>query len=57
MIAAIGYGEFFPWSIPALASGITGAPLFNHMSIMLVTVVSILGFSATIIWWRYADQT
>lgn len=57
MIAVIGYSKFFPWSIPALVSGITGTPMLNQIGIMLVIVVSILGFSVTLVWRKYANQT
>lgn len=57
LIAAIGYGEFFPWSIPALASGITGVPILNPVSIVIVILMSLLGILATTAWWKYADQT
>lgn len=57
IVAAIGYGEFFPWSIPALVSGITGTTIFNYISFTIVVSVSILGLLATISWWKYSDQT
>ncbi|MDN6641057.1 MAG: ABC transporter permease [Tetragenococcus sp.] len=56
IITAIGYGEIFPWSIPALASGISGNPVLKHYSILVVIVVGILGWFMTSIWWKYADQ-
>ena len=59
-IAAItGWGDWFPWSVPALFSGAAGprADLLGAHSYIVVAVTSILGFTATFYWWRNADQT
>lgn len=58
IIAAIGYGQFFPWSIPALASGIAGSDnaIIEDISIIIVLLTSVFGFAGTMLWWRYADQ-
>lgn len=53
--SALNLGEYIPWSIPALASGITGKVIFNLRSIMSLFGVSVLGLISTIAWWRYAD--
>lgn len=53
--AALNLGEYIPWSIPALASGITGKIIFNLGSMIGLFGVSILGYILTIAWWRYAD--
>ena len=53
--SALNLGECIPWSIPALASGITGKVIFNLGGIISLFVVSISGFILTIAWWRYAD--
>lgn len=49
---------YFPWGIPALCSGIGGNAM-PHASIVnysILAATSILGFTATAIWWRFADQ-
>lgn len=58
IIAATGYGEFFPWSVPALISGIAGNDYaaIRETSIFIVLLTSVLGLSGTMLWWRYADQ-
>ncbi len=58
LVAAIGYGQFFPWSIPALFSGITGEDIYiaGNTSIIILLTTSLLGIISTILWWRYADQ-
>jgi len=59
-IAAItGWGNWFPWSIPALFSGAVGPrveQLGSH-SYIIITFASIVGLAATFYWWRNADQT
>lgn len=59
IIAATGYGQFFPWSIPALASGIAGSDsaMLEDISIIIVLLTSVLGLIGTMFWWRYADQS
>ena len=53
--SAFNLGEYIPWSVPALASGITGKMIFNLGSIISLFGVSILGCVSTIIWWRCTD--
>jgi len=58
IIAATGYGQFFPWSIPAIASGIDGSDnnMIENISIIIVLLTSAFGLVGTMFWWRYADQ-
>lgn len=58
IIAATGYGQFFPWSIPALVSGIDGSDnaMIENISIIIVLLTSAFGLVGTMFWWRYADQ-
>ncbi len=59
-IAAItGWGDWFPWSVPALFSGAAGprADLLGWYSYVIVIITSILGLAITFYWWRNADQT
>mgnify|MGYP000919957960 CR=1 FL=1 len=53
--SALNLGKYIPWSIPALASGITGKVAFNLGSIISLFGVSVLGLISTIAWWRYTD--
>lgn len=59
-IAAImGWGDWFPWAVPSLFSGVAGpqsSQLELH-SYMVVIVTGIIGLAATFHWWRKADQT
>ncbi|MCL6571898.1 MAG: ABC transporter permease [Bacillus sp. (in: Bacteria)] len=58
IIAATGYGQFFPWSIPALASGVAGSEsaTLKTISIVIVLLTSLVGLFGTTFWWKYADQ-
>jgi ABC-2 type transport system permease protein len=55
MAAILGYGAYFPWSVPALYTGLTeaSAPLW---SIAGVLAVGALAVGATAAWWLRADQ-
>jgi ABC-2 type transport system permease protein len=57
--AATGWGAWFPWSVPALFSGLAGprAGLLGTSSYALVGLISAAGVVATFIWWRRADHT
>lgn len=59
VIAALGWGAFFPWSVPALYSGAAGTavPQPSAVSYVLVALTSAAGIAATIAWWTSADQT
>ena len=56
--AIIGWGDWFPWSIPALFSGVAGprAGLLGLHSYVVMVVTCSLGLIATILWWRDADH-
>lgn len=57
LIAAVGYGEYFPWAVPALYSGISGIePVLSVASVAVVILTSIVGFIATLTWWVFAEQ-
>ncbi|MEO8355245.1 MAG: ABC transporter permease [Chloroflexota bacterium] len=57
--AATGWGDWFPWSVPALFSGAAGprADLMGTHSYIIVILASLIGLAATFYWWRNADQT
>ncbi len=57
--AATGWGDWFPWSVPALFSGAAGprANLLGPHSYVVVLLASMAGLTATFLWWRNADQT
>jgi ABC-2 type transport system permease protein len=58
IVAATGWGAWFPWSVPALYSEVVGPrveQLGTH-SYILVILTGIVGIIATFWWWRSADQ-
>jgi ABC-2 type transport system permease protein len=59
ILAATGWGMFFPWSVPALASGISGtaAGVLSPASIPIVVLTSIAGTAGVVLWWSKADQS
>jgi ABC-2 type transport system permease protein len=59
IIAATGWGDWFPWSVPALYSGVVGprSEQLGLHSYIIVFIASLLGLAGTFYWWRNADQT
>lgn len=58
ILVAVGWGPYFPWSVPALYSGAGGPdlPPLMLLSYLLVVGVGLGGASLTLIWWRFADH-
>jgi ABC-2 type transport system permease protein len=56
--AATGWGDWFPWSVPALFSGAAGprGELLGTHSYIIVLLAGLLGFCGTLYWWRTADH-
>jgi len=59
IVAAAGWGVAFPWSIPALMSGIAGpaTPRVGIGSYLLVVLTGVAGVIGTLVWWQCTDQT
>ncbi len=63
VISHLGYGQYFPWTIPMLYSGaaeaLTGAAAspVGIISYIVVGIVSVASLTLTSAWWQYADQT
>ncbi len=59
IVAVTGWGDWFPWAVPALFSGAAGprAELLGFHSYVVVMLFSIIGLATTFYWWRDADQT
>jgi ABC-2 type transport system permease protein len=59
ILSLLGYGDWFPWAVPVLVSGIVRSsadPVGVH-SYLVVLLACVAGTTATIAWWRSADQT
>lgn len=59
IIVYTGWGDWFPWAVPALFSGAAGprAEQIGPHSYLLVAVALAVGLASTFRWWQRADQT
>lgn len=58
VIAALGYGPYFPWSVPVLYSGVAGDRVsVGPIGVGLVVLVGAASGLGTAGWWRNADHT
>lgn len=59
VFAALGWGAWFPWSVPAVLSGAAGpgAEPVGAGGVTLLAVTAFIGLLATLAWWQRADQT
>jgi ABC-2 type transport system permease protein len=59
IVAVLGWGAWFPWSVPAILAGAGGADVepvtLGGVAVCLVTAA--IGLVATMAWWQRADQT
>jgi ABC-type transport system involved in multi-copper enzyme maturation permease subunit len=59
IIGAMGFGNYFPWSVPGIYSGGGGEDLkmqLNSVSYIILIITSIAGYFCTIFWLKYSDQ-
>ncbi|MFE8696793.1 ABC transporter permease [Cytobacillus sp. FJAT-53684] len=58
IIAATGYGQYFPWAVPALLNGVAGNENIEliNIAVFIVLFTSFIGFLGTLCWWKYADH-
>lgn len=57
VVAALGLGAYFPWSVPPLVSGAAGSGQEVGLgSYALVLLIGALGVIGTVAWWQGADQ-
>ena len=59
VLTVLGWGAWFPWSVPALLAGAGGTSVepVTPAGVVVVVVVAAAGLAATIAWWDRADQT
>jgi len=57
--AVLGWGDWVPWSVPALLSGAGGprAAAVGVHGYVVVLVAFLAGLAATTLWWQRADQS
>jgi ABC-2 type transport system permease protein len=54
VVAAAGWGEYFPWAVPVLyAQGEISLPPISYWSVL---ITGLAGIYATYLWWKIADQ-
>lgn len=59
VLAVLGWGAWFPWSVPAILVG-AGGPSVEPVTlggVVIVVAASVVGLVATMAWWERADQT
>jgi len=59
LIPIVGWGYYFPWSIPSIYCGAAGEELKSHLnqwSYFSVILTSVTGYILSITWWKYSDQ-
>ena len=58
LVSVLGWGDWFPWGVPVLVSGMV-KPNADHLglhSYLMVLLACVVGLAATYAWWRSADQ-
>lgn len=53
VVVQLGYGPYFPWTIPILL--LTGTEL-GYTSMIILALTGIAGFAGTVAWWRFAEH-
>lgn len=58
VVAVVGWGGLFPWSIPGMYAGFTGSSAaLEPVSYWIVACTALAGIAATHLWWQHADQS
>lgn len=58
IVAFAGWGDYFPWAIPALYAGLGGEQnIPGAVSFVIVALTGLAGMAVTLIWWARADQS
>ena len=59
ILAVLGWGNWFPWSVPAILAGAGGVAVepVSVGGVVLVVIVAIIGLAATVTLFERADQT
>lgn len=55
-IVVAGWGNYFPWAVPALYAELAGKGNLEPVSYVLVLLTGLAGMAGTYLWWRWADQ-
>ena len=58
VIALLGWGSYFPWSVPGMYAGLEGqAAGLEPVSYAIVLLTGLAGVVGTCWWWKVADQS
>lgn len=59
VLTVLGWGAWFPWSVPALIAGAGGTSVepVSPAGVIVVVGVAAAGLVATVVWWERADQS
>jgi ABC-2 type transport system permease protein len=57
IVTVLGWGEYFPWSIPALSTGMLDGLRIGAVSYWIVAATGLAGVAGTLLWWQRADQS
>jgi ABC-2 type transport system permease protein len=59
VVVILGWGDWFPWSVPVLFGGMVGprAEQIGLHSYVVVALTCVAGLVGTGLWWRSADQS
>lgn len=57
LVAVIGYGAYFPWSIPGIYAGFSEEASLVPASYWIVALTGLAGIAGTLWWWQRADQS
>jgi ABC-2 type transport system permease protein len=55
LLLVIGWGDYFPWGIPAIYA--QGKDSLPPISYVIVILTGLAGMVVTYLWWKYADQS
>ena len=58
LVTAAGWGDYFPWAVPALHAGTAGPPYAGPgvAGYAIWALTSLAGLLATLVWWELADH-
>ena len=54
LVGVLGWGEYFPWSVPLLFA--QGKSSLTPVSYWIVFFTGLAGMLGTYVWWKVADQ-
>jgi ABC-2 type transport system permease protein len=58
VLSVAGWGNYFPWAIPAIYAGAGDSALtVEPASYVIVVMTGLTGVALTYLWWQRADQT